>query len=48
MIEPTTLPAVAAHGSRRLPSVEVDSYNVQLKDNEDSQAIARVEARSKT
>ena len=34
MIEPTTLPAVAAHGSRRLPSVEVDSYNVQLKDNE--------------
>jgi hypothetical protein len=34
MIEPTTLPAVAAHGSRRLPSVEVNSYNVELKDNE--------------
>jgi hypothetical protein len=34
MTEPTTLPAVAAHGSRRLPSVDVDSYNVELKDNE--------------
>ena len=34
MIEQTTLPAVAGHGSRRLPSVDVDSYNVELKDNE--------------
>jgi len=34
MAEPTTLPAAAAHGSRRLPSVDVDSYNVALKDNE--------------
>ena len=34
MTELTTLPAVAAHGSRRLPSVDVDSYNVELKDNE--------------
>src|SRR5947208_3735564 len=28
------LPAVAAHGSLRLPSVDVDTYNVELKDNE--------------
>jgi hypothetical protein len=28
------LPAVAAHGARRLPSVDVDSYNVELKDDE--------------
>jgi Arc/MetJ-type ribon-helix-helix transcriptional regulator len=34
MAEQSTLPAVAAHGSRRLPSVDVDSYNVELKDNE--------------
>jgi hypothetical protein len=30
----TSLPAVAAHGAVRLPSVEVDSYNVELKDDE--------------
>ena len=30
----TTLPTVAAHGATRLPSVEVDSYNVELKDDE--------------
>jgi len=34
MPEPTTLPAVAGHGAQRLPSVEVDSYNVELEDNE--------------
>jgi hypothetical protein len=34
MPEQTTLPAVAAHGARRLPSVDVDSYNVELKDSE--------------
>jgi hypothetical protein len=34
MPEPTTLPAVAAHGALRLPSVDVDSYNVEIKDNE--------------
>jgi hypothetical protein len=34
MTEATTLPAVAAHGAERLPSVEVDSYNLELKDNE--------------
>jgi predicted NBD/HSP70 family sugar kinase len=27
-------PAVAAHGSLRLPSVDVDTYNVELKDDE--------------
>jgi hypothetical protein len=29
-----TLPAVAAHGATQLPSVDVDSYNVELKDDE--------------
>src|SRR4051794_26305778 len=28
------LPAVAAHGAMRLPSVIVDSYNAELKDDE--------------
>src|ERR1700757_2407488 len=28
------VPAVAPHGSHRLPAVDVDSYNVELKDNE--------------
>ena len=27
-------PAVAPHGSHRLPAVYVDSYNVELKDDE--------------
>src|SRR4051794_36956595 len=30
----TSLPAVAEHGALRLPSVEVDSYNIELKDDE--------------
>src|SRR3954468_11748267 len=30
----TTLPTVAAHGATRLPSVDVDSYNIELKDDE--------------
>jgi predicted NBD/HSP70 family sugar kinase len=35
MSEPTTAqPALAAHGSSRLPSVEVDCYNVELKDED--------------
>lgn len=34
MGEQSTLPVVARHGAHRLPSVEVDSYNVELKDNE--------------
>ena len=34
MPEQATLPAVAAHGASRLPAVEVDSYNVELKDDE--------------
>ena len=34
MADAKTLPAVAAHGAARLPSVEVDSYNVELKDDE--------------
>src|SRR5437763_8666115 len=34
MPEKTGLPSVAAHGAMRLPSVDVDSYNIELKDNE--------------
>jgi predicted NBD/HSP70 family sugar kinase len=34
MSDTTTLPMIAAHGSARLPAVEVDSYNVELKDDE--------------
>jgi hypothetical protein len=34
MSEETALPAVAAHGAHRLPSVHVDSYNLEIKDNQ--------------
>jgi len=34
MAEQTTLPALAAHGGTRLPSVEVDSYNLETRDDE--------------
>src|SRR5690242_1413533 len=34
MASQTSLPAVAEHGALRLPSVEVDSYNVESKDDE--------------
>ena len=34
MASPSPPPAVAAHGSLRLPSVDVDTYNVELKDDE--------------
>jgi ROK family len=34
MSDTTTLPMIAAHGSARLPAVEVDSYNVEIKDDE--------------
>ncbi len=34
MTDSKTLTPVAAHGAARLPSVEVDSYNVELKDDE--------------
>src|SRR3954471_5990474 len=34
MAETATLPSIAEHGASRLPSVEVDSYNVELKDDE--------------
>jgi hypothetical protein len=34
MAEQSTLPAVAAHGSLRLPAVVIDSYNVEIKDDE--------------
>ena len=34
MADTATLPAIAGHGASRLPSVEVDSYNVEVKDDE--------------
>jgi len=34
MADQPTLPAVAAHGAMRLPAVQVDSYNVEIKDDE--------------
>jgi hypothetical protein len=34
MAETATLHAIAGHGASRLPSVEVDSYNVEVKDDE--------------
>src|SRR5882724_1135139 len=34
MSETPTMPTIAAHGSARLPAVEVDSYNVEIKDDE--------------
>jgi hypothetical protein len=34
MASQSSLPAVAAHGALRLPSVDVDSYNIELKDDE--------------
>jgi hypothetical protein len=34
MPERTVLPAVAAHGATRLPSVDLHSYNIELKEDE--------------
>jgi predicted NBD/HSP70 family sugar kinase len=34
MTDALTLPMIAAHGTARLPAVEVDSYNVEVKDDE--------------
>ena len=34
MAETATLPSIAEHGASRLPSVEVDCYNIELKDDE--------------
>jgi hypothetical protein len=34
MASQAPLPVVAAHGATRLPSVDLDSYNVELKDDE--------------
>ena len=35
MASQSALPVVAAHGALRLPSVDVDSYNIELKDDEE-------------
>jgi hypothetical protein len=45
MADTPVVPAVAPHGSHRLPAVDVDSYNVELKDNEGFMAIAPAGAR---
>ena len=34
MADQATLPSIASHGAKRLPSVEVESYNVEIKDDE--------------
>ena len=34
MADTDTLPSIAQHGASRLPSVELDSYNIELKDDE--------------
>jgi predicted NBD/HSP70 family sugar kinase len=34
MAETATLPSIAEHGASMLPAVEVDSYNIELKDDE--------------
>ena len=34
MADTPAAPAVSPHGSHRLPAVDVDSYNVELKDDE--------------
>jgi hypothetical protein len=34
MTDTPIVPAVVQHGSHRLPGVDIDSYNVELKDNE--------------
>jgi hypothetical protein len=34
MADQPALPAIAAHGAARLPSVEVDDYNAEIKDDE--------------
>jgi hypothetical protein len=34
MSDKANLPAIAAHGATRLPTVDLDSYNVELKDDE--------------
>ncbi|MSP47119.1 MAG: ROK family protein [Xanthobacteraceae bacterium] len=34
MAETATIPSIAEHGASRLPPVELDSYNIELKDDE--------------
>src|ERR1700721_542834 len=34
MADTVSTPTLAAHGAARLPAVEVESYNVELKDDE--------------
>ena len=34
MADTATLPSIAEHGASRLPSVELNSYNIELKDDE--------------
>ena len=41
-----TTTGIARHGATRLPSVDVDSFNIELKDDEGFLAIAPARARS--
>ena len=34
MTDTSTMPTVARHGARRLVAVDIDSYNVEIKNNE--------------
>jgi hypothetical protein len=34
MVDGPVAPAVSPHGSHRLPAVDVDSYNVEIKDSD--------------
>jgi predicted NBD/HSP70 family sugar kinase len=34
MADAATLPSIAEHGASRLPAVEVDSYNIEIRDDE--------------
>ena len=34
MNEKVTSPAIADHGASRLPAVDVDSYNIELRDED--------------
>ena len=45
MTETSTMPTIARHGSHRLVAVDIDSYNVEIKNNEGLLATAPVKAR---
>jgi len=42
----TNTTGIAAHGASRLPSVDIDSFNIELKDDEGSWETAPARVRS--